>query len=1200
MSQIQTPESSVADRVRRLLASDPAFAAAVPSPDVAAAIRAADGDLIDTITAAMTGYAQRPALLRRARRVVRDRATGALVHEHLPDVESVSYSQLWTRACAFAATVHESRVEAGVPESEDDFVAVLGFTSIDYAVVDLGCQRAGSVVVPLGTGVPAAQLHPVLAETRPRTLAVDCESLDIGVELVLAADTVREVIVFDHDDRLDSHRDALSSAQARLSGRARVRTLDAELIRGASLADAPRHRDDGDRLASLIYTSGSTGEPKGAMYTRAMITRMWQNSRNGMSNAGSSADLPVPTIVLHYMPMSHVNGRSWLVSGLTSGGIGFFTASNDMSTLLEDISLAQPTVLSLVPRICDMVRQRFRLAQLSARERGAADDDAAEAAIREGLLGGRIVSALCGSAPLSADTKSFMEQLLGCSVIDCYGSTETTRPVVVNTHVKRPPVLEYKLVDVPELGYFRTDRPHPRGELYVRSTGLVPGYYRRPDLTAKAFDEQGFYRTGDVMAELGPDRLAYVDRTNNVLKLSQGEFVAVARLEAVCGASPLIRQIFVYGSGEQSYLLAVVVADTAAIGSEDESDVRAAVLASMRECAERESLRSWETPRDLLIEGEPFSAANGLLSGIGKLLRPALTAHYGPRLEELYAAGSSRRGKLAGRLREERERRPVLDTVMQAARLAAGTEDSAAEAGWSFADIGGDSLSAHTLSMLLTEIFDVEVPIRLIIGPTGTLADVARHVAEIRTEPSRRPSVESVHGPGAERVSAKDLQLEAFLDDALLTGALDLAPARKDVSTVLVTGATGYLGRFVLLDLLERATGTGGRVVCVARGVDAADARRRVLDCFGDPASEPGRHVADLAGRLDVLAGDVASSRFGLADAVWTRLCDDVDLIVHSAALVNHVLPYGQLFDSNVTGTAEVVRLALSTRRKRVAFVSSVAAAMRPDGTLIDEHADVRIDTGERVLDEAYANGYATTKWAGEVLLREAHDRFDVPVTVLRPDMILAHTRWPGQLNVPDRFTRLLLSVVATGLAPESFYRAEPGSGRARAHYSGLPVDFTAAAIVALAVESADGYQIYNTLNANDDGLSLDDFVDWLLDAGVRITRIDDFGQWRDRVETALRSLSSRQRAASVLPLLHAYAEPADPHLGRVLPNDRFAAGVHRLGVGSATVPSISPALIGKYVRDLASLGLLGLDDARSSDARSSENRSHDARSDRS
>ena len=425
-------------------------------------------------------------------------------------------------------------------------------------------------------------------------------------------------------------------------------------------------------------------------------------------------------------------------------------------------------------------------------------------------------------------------------------------------------------------------------------------------------------------------------------------------------------------------------------------------------------------------------------------------------------------------------------------------------------------------------------------------------------------------------MSAKDLQLEAFLDDPLLAGAADLAPARTDLGTVLVTGATGYLGRFVLLDLLERAAaGTGGRVVCVARGTDAADARRRVLGCFGDPTSELGLRVAELAAGLDVLAGDVASRRLGLADADWQHLCDEVDLIVHSAALVNHVLPYAQLFDSNVLGTAEIVRLALTARRKRVAYVSSVAAAMRADGTLVDEHADVRLDTGERVLTEDYANGYATTKWAGEVLLREAHDRFGVPVTVFRPDMILAHTRWAGQLNVADRFTRLVLSVVATGLAPGSFYHRSPGGSRARAHYSGLPVDFTAAAVVALAVESADGYRVYNTLNSNDDGLSLDDFVDWLLDAGVQITRIEDFGQWRDRFETVLRSLSPSRRAASVLPLMHAYAEPADPHVGRAMPNERFAAGVRRLGIGTGTVPSISRALIDKYLRDLARLDLV-------------------------
>src|SRR6185312_6005225 len=110
---------------------------------------------------------------------------------------------------------------------------------------------------------------------------------------------------------------------------------------------------------------------------------------------------------------------------------------------------------------------------------------------------------------------------LGTKVTDCYGSTETTRAVIVDQRVRRPPVIDYRLVDVPELGYFRTDKPSPRGELRLKSVGLVPGYYKQPEVTARAFDEDGYFKTGDIVAELEPDRLVYIDRINNVVKLSQ-------------------------------------------------------------------------------------------------------------------------------------------------------------------------------------------------------------------------------------------------------------------------------------------------------------------------------------------------------------------------------------------------------------------------------------------------------------------------------------------------------------------------------------------------------------------------------------------------------------------------------------------------------------------------------------------------------
>ena len=192
--------------------------------------------------------------------------------------------------------------------------------------------------------------------------------------------------------------------------------------------------------------------------------------------------------------------------------------------------------------------------------------------------------------------------------------------------INRKRVHDYKLIDVPELGYFRTDRPYPRGELLVKADTMTPGYYQRPELTAAMFDADGYYRTGDVMAEIMPDRLVYVDRRNNVLKLANGEFVATTSLEGVYRAAPLVRQIFVYGSSERSNLLAVIVPTLDALSEfgDDIDAMKTALHKSLKQCAAAAQLPSYEVPVDFVVETEPFTVENGLLSGVGKLLRPRL------------------------------------------------------------------------------------------------------------------------------------------------------------------------------------------------------------------------------------------------------------------------------------------------------------------------------------------------------------------------------------------------------------------------------------------------------------------------------------------------------------------------------------------------------------------------------------------------
>ncbi len=355
------------------------------------------------------------------------------------------------------------------------------------------------------------------------------------------------------------------------------------------------------------------------------------------------------------------------------------------------------------------------------------------------------------------------------------------------------------------------------------------------------------------------------------------------------------------------------------------------------------------------------------------------------------------------------------------------------------------------------------------------------------------------------------------------------------------------------------------------------DARARLDATFdsGDPKLLA--HYRSLAAEhLEVFAGDKGEANLGLDDATWQRLADTVDLIVDPAALVNHVLPYSQLFGPNVLGTAELIRIALTTKIKPFVYVSTMAvgAGMNPaDNT---EDADVRVVSATRKIDESYANGYGNSKWGGEVLLREANEQFGLPVSVFRCDMILADTTYAGQLNLPDMFTRMMLSLVATGVAPQSFYELDAEGNRQRAHYDGLPVEFIAEAISTLGVHVQSGFETYHVMNPHDDGIGMDEFVDWLIEAGYSIRRVDGYGDWLARFETTLRALPEKQRNASLLPLLHNYRSPDRPINGSTAPTDRFRAAVQDAKIGpDKDIPHVSAPVIVKYITDLELLGLL-------------------------
>src|SRR6202012_5649308 len=167
---------------------------------------------------------------------------------------------------------------------------------------------------------------------------------------------------------------------------------------------------------------------------------------------------------------------------------------------------------------------------------------------------------------------------------------------------------------------------------------------------------------------------------------------------------------------------------------------------------------------DFIIETTPFTLENGLLTGIRKLAWPKLKQHYGERLEQLYADLAQGQANELAELRRNGADAPVLQSVSRAAAAMLGAATNELSPDAHFTDLGGDSLSALTFGNLLREIFDIDVPVGVIVSPANDLQAIAGYI-ETERQGSKRPSFASVHGRNAVEVHASDLTLAKFIHE---------------------------------------------------------------------------------------------------------------------------------------------------------------------------------------------------------------------------------------------------------------------------------------------------------------------------------------------------------------------------------------------------------------------------------------------------
>lgn len=1123
--------------------------------------------LIHHIIHILQKFSDRPAIGIREFKIKKTINSDKAALYFLPSYKTLTYNQLLHQIETIASEWHYNTAN---PIKEGDKVAILGFISADYIAIDITCVRLGLIAIHLQTSAEIKELDNIIKETHPTILISSIENIDKAIQLAQQNTTIKRLIIFDYFPQLDAHIKKIQQVNHKEQDRKltfSIEILNEIIIKANALPVAPfPDETKRDPITMLVYTSGSTGTPKGAVYTEKLVAGIW--TEHLLPNLSSSL-----ATTLHYFPMDHAIAHTLLKNILSRGGICYLTAKHDLSCFLDDLQLSKPTDLFLIPRMCELIYQQYQLllAKNKSEHPLAVEEEMLfKENFRVNYLGGQVRWAGYSSAPITNEMHQFMQSVLGVTLHNIYGLTEAGI-ISFDNQLLEHVIVDYKLVDVPELGYFKTDKPYPRGELFIKPKAMISSYYNQPDLNKTLFDQQGFYATADIVEELNYRELRLIDRRKKSIKLSQGEFISLHYIERILGESPLIEHIFIYAESTWSTTLAVIVPTPTVLVQykKNKNSVKKQIKQSLHYIAINHHFMPYEIPRDFIIEEIPFNQQQGLVSDFNKPLWHKLKQRYYDDLQALYLNLTNSPIPTFEIMSQNHDKHAILKTIIQIAHSLLGELDNTTIGPHScFYNMGGDSLTTVYFSNVLAQLFNVKIPIEKIVNPIFTLNDIADYIKAQQISPAISASFNTIHGDNVTTVYAEQLKLDYFLDKDLLINAHHLSSFQQATKMVLLTGANGFLGRFICLQLMQTLSQIGGKLICLIRAKSNEEAKQRLCDVYSNSDKQLLTQFNQLAAKcLVVLAGDIAAQQLGLNNVTWQYLTENIETIYHIGGLVNHVLPYSDLFNSNVVSTAEIIRLALTHHKKQLIFTSSIAVATTGD---INEITDIRTLLSQQNMTNDYANGYAISKWASEVLLTQAHEHYQLPITVYRPSLILAHSQYKMQLNIDDMFTRLLISLCHTQIAPNSFYQST--SQNISAHFDGLPVEFVALAITQLAQINKGEYLTYHLVNPHQDGISLDTVVNCLIEAGFPIRKRVNYCQWRDEFEQALYLLPDTIKNYSYLPLLSSIQNPQMATAGSAVTSAQFQSAMQSLSI---SIPQLTKHYINKYIEDLTIKNLL-------------------------
>ena len=439
-----------------------------------------------------------------------------------------------------------------------------------------------------------------------------------------------------------------------------VYTLEEVEALGASLNRPYNPPSQGD-IVTINYTSGTTGNPKGVALTH-------KNAVAAASNAICGSPHSTSETLCSYLPLAHIFARMSEHAALWGGvNIGYF--HGEVLEIVEDFKALKPTILIAVPRLLNRMGGGIKAASIDAPgvkgaiSRAAVKTKTANLKRKDNptknhLLYDRIWSKkvraqmgmdnvrtmVSGAAPLDASLHDFLRIAWASNVCQGYGLTEGYASTAVQQVDDLStgnigsllPANEACLQSIPDMEYFVTDKPYPRGELLLRGNTIMSGYYKDQAETDKTFTSDGWLRTGDVAMVDSMGRFYIIDRKKNVLKLAQGEYIAPEKIEGILlSACKYLAMGFVHGDSDQRYPVALFGIQPdffAAFASKilgrtiAESDIESikqamtdakvisAIQRDIDRAGKKSKLAGFERPKALKLYIEPFTIDNNLLT----------------------------------------------------------------------------------------------------------------------------------------------------------------------------------------------------------------------------------------------------------------------------------------------------------------------------------------------------------------------------------------------------------------------------------------------------------------------------------------------------------------------------------------------------------------------------------------------------------